>query len=372
MAHGALHRRVTARAAAPKGIRHTPRMPAAPRPSSPLPDFCSLPVLFALLVVGALTVTLMRLAPGATGGWREYSAAVLFTSWLAMLLTVALCKLRPAMQRLPGHWPYAAVWLLLVGLVGFAATLLGWMDKGLSLGIGAAAPERFTLQAMLATGLLGACLLRYFYVVGQWQARMAAESQAQVDALQARIRPHFLFNSMNTVAALIAVDPGAAERTVENLAELFRAALGDDRDSIGTLGDEWRLIDHYLDIESLRLGDRLVVERSLDLPESLPLPRLLLQPLVENAIRHGIQPRIDGGTVGISARRVPGGLELRVDNPLPDTPAPAGTGHGLRNVRERVRHHYGDRARVDAGAVEGRFVVALFLPEVAHARADRR
>lgn len=360
------------RAAARQGIRHTPRMPAAPRPSSPLPDFCSLPVLFALLIVGALTVTLMRLAPGATGGWREYSAAVLFTSWLSMLLTVALCKTRPAMQRLPGHWPYAAVWLLLVGMTGLAAALLGWMDRALSLGIGPASPERFIVQATLTAGLLGACLLRYFYVVGQWQARRAAEAQAQVDALQARIRPHFLFNSMNTVAALIAVDPVAAERTVENLAELFRAALGDERDAIGTLGDEWRLIDRYLDIESLRLGDRLVVDRAIDLPETLPLPRLLLQPLVENAIRHGIQPRIDGGTVGITARRVPGGAELRVDNPLPDTPAPSGTGHGLRNVRERVRHHYGDRARVQADAVDGRFVVTLFLPEVAHARADRR
>lgn len=363
---------MTLRASVPEGIRHTPRMSTAPRPSSPLPDFCSLPVLFALLVVGALTVSLMRLAPGATGGWREYSAAVLFTSWLSMLLTVALCKLRPAMQRLPGPWPYAAVWLVLVAMAGVAAAVLGWLDHGLSLGIGPAEPQRFTVMAMLSAGLLGACLLRYFYVVGQWQARVAAEAQAQVAALQARIRPHFLFNSMNTVAALIAVDPPAAERTVENLSELFRAALGNDRDAIGTLGDEWRLIDLYLEIETLRLGDRLVVERVLDAPDTLPLPRLLLQPLVENAIRHGIQPRIDGGTLGIVIRRIAGGVDVQVDNPLPLIPAPAGTGHGLRSVRERVRYHYGERARVDAAAQDARFVVRLFLPEVAHARADRR
>ncbi|UPG85708.1 histidine kinase [Luteibacter aegosomatis] len=347
-------------------------MPAEPRPSTPLPDFCSLPVLFALLVVGALTVTLMRLAPGATGGWREYCAAVLFTSWLSILLTVALCKLRTPMQRLPGHWPYAAVWLLLVALTAAAAAVLEWIDRGLALGIGPSAPTRFTVQAGLAAGLLGACLLRYFYVVAQWQARVAAEAQAQVAALQARIRPHFLFNSMNTVAALIGIDPRAAERTVENLAELFRAALGDDRDGTGTLGDEWRLVDRYLDIEALRLGERLRVERRLEASEALPMPHLLLQPLVENAIRHGIQPRVDGGLLRIVARAVPGGTELCVDNPLPPSPAPAGTGHGLRNVRERVRYLYGDRARVHVETIGDRFAVTLFLPEAAHARADRR
>ncbi|MDF4004793.1 histidine kinase [Luteibacter sp. PPL552] len=347
-------------------------MPAAPRPSTPLPDFCSLPVLFALLVVGALTVTLMRLGPEASGGWSAYSAGVLFTSWLAILLTVALCKLRASMQRLPGHWPYAAVWLLLVTLTAFATALLGWLDVGLALGVGPADPSRFTLQASLAAGLLGACLLRYFYVVAQWQARVAAEAQAQVAALQARIRPHFLFNSMNTVAALIAVDPVAAERTVENLAELFRAALGDEREGMGTLGDEWRLVERYLEIEALRLGDRLRVERHLDVAETLPLPHLLLQPLVENAIRHGIQPRVDGGLLRIVARRVPGGAQLCVDNPLPPSPAPSGTGHGLRNVRERVRYHYGDRAEVRDDVRDQRFVVTVFLPDLAHARPDRR
>ena len=202
------------------------------QPSAPLPDFCSLPVLFALLVVGALTVTLMWLAPGNDGDLRDYSIAVLFTSWLSVLLTVALCKVRPWMQRLPGLWPYAAVWLLLVTTVGASAAVLGWIDHNLAAGLSPASRFGFVRDCMLATGLLGAGLLRYFDVVAQWQVRVAAAAQAQVAALQARIRPHFLFNSMNAVAALIRVDPDAAERTVENLSELFRAALGSDQTSV--------------------------------------------------------------------------------------------------------------------------------------------
>jgi two-component system, LytTR family, sensor histidine kinase AlgZ len=341
-------------------------------PSAPLPDFCSLPVLFALLVVGALTVTLMWLAPGNDGDLRDYSIAVLFTSWLSILLTVALCKLRAWMQRLPWLWPYAAVWLLLVGTVGISAGLLGWIDHNLGAGLSPVSRYRFVRDCVLATGLLGAGLLRYFYVVAQWQARVAAAAQAQVAALQARIRPHFLFNSMNAVAALIRVDPDAAERTVENLAELFRAALGSDQSALGTLGEEWALVDRYLEIEALRLGDRLRVQRDIDVPAEMPLPRLLLQPLVENAIRHGVQPLRAGGTIRLGGRRVRGGVEVVVDNPVAETPAMPGNGHGLRNVRERVRFHFGERASVDAQVREGRFVVTVFLPETVHARTDRR
>ena len=355
-------------------------MPAAPDdtapvprpPSAPLPDFCSLPVLFALLVVGALTVTLMWLAPGSRGDLGDYGTAVLFTSWLAVLLTVALCKLTPWMQRLPGLLPYAAVWLLLVLLVGVSAAVIGWVDHSIHTGMTPVSRVRFVRDASIATGLLGAGLLRYFYVVAQWQVRVATAAQAQVAALQARIRPHFLFNSMNAVAALIRVDPDAAERTVENLAELFRAALGTDHESIGTLGEEWMLVDRYLDIEALRLGDRLHVERAIDVPVDLPLPRLLLQPLVENAVRHGIQPSRHGGRIRLAGHRVPGGVEIVIENTLPGSSANPGTGHGLRNVRERVAYHFGQRASVRTERHDDRFVVTVFLPEPGQRLLPRR
>jgi two-component system sensor histidine kinase AlgZ len=184
-----------------------------------------------------------------------------------------------------------------------------------------------------------------------------------VEALQARIRPHFLFNSMNTVAALVRLDPAAAERTIEDLSELFRAALGQHGSRDGTLGEELTLVDRYLAIEQLRLGERLRVRRDLDsLPRDVPLPRLLLQPLVENAVRHGIQPLREGGEVILSGRRKGDVLVVVIDNPLPSSPASAGHGHGLDNVRQRIAHHYGARGKVTAGPEGDRFVVRLQLP----------
>ncbi len=206
-------------------------------------------------------------------------------------------------------------------------------------------------------------MLRYFYVLAQWQARLAAVTRAQVEALQARIRPHFLFNSMNTVAALIHVDPAAAERTVEDLSELFRAALGQHDTADGTLGEELALIERYLAIEQLRFGTRLRVQRELDdLPPDFPLPRLLLQPLVENAIRHGIQPLREGGEVTLRGHRDGDGVRIEIINPLSASPSAPGNGHGLDSVRQRIAYRYGPRAKVQAGAQGDRFVVLLHLP----------
>ena len=350
---------------------------AAPRsasPRSPLPDFCSLPVISALLVVGALCVTLAWLAPQSTRGWRGYSVGMLFVEWMAMVMGVALCKLRPWLLRLPGRLPYAGVWLVMVLIVVLASILAQWMDRLLEMQLITPGYDAFVRDNALIAALLGAAMLRYFYVLAEWQARLAAVAHARVEALQARIRPHFLFNSMNTVAALVRVDPDAAERTVENLSELFRAALGqDDAAHLGTLGEEWQLVDRYLAIEQLRLGERLRIQRELDgLPLEASMPTLLLQPLVENAVRHGIQPRRDGGQIVLRGVREGSMMRIEIDNPLADQPAPGGSGHGLNNVRQRIAYHYGPRASVEASPQGERFVVILHLPiEIRRAHTDR-
>lgn len=333
------------------------------RPASPLPDFCGLPALFAILLVGALAATVMWLAPDTRFSWHDYSVAMLFVAWLAMLETLALCKARPWLERLSGWMPYAGVWLVIV-LVVIGASLVGrWLDLVLGLALVDGSYLRFARANALVAALLAAAMLRYFYVLGQWQQRLAAAAQAQIAALQARIRPHFLFNSMNTVAALVRVDPDAAERTIEDLSELFRAALGEQGGGDDTLAEEWALVDRYLAIEQLRLGDRLRVHRDLDaLPTDFPLPRLLLQPLVENAVRHGIQPLREGGDIRLEGRIEQGMLVIEITNPLPRSPASGGTGQGLQNVRQRVAYRYGARARIEAGAAGDRFVVRLRLP----------
>jgi two-component system, LytTR family, sensor histidine kinase AlgZ len=341
---------------------------------SPLPDFCSLPVISALLIVGALCVTLCWLAPESTRGWRGYSVGMLFVEWLAIVIGVALCKLHPLLRRLPGLLPYAGVWLVMVLIVILGSGLAEWMDQMLGMQLILAGQHVFTRNNALIAALLGGAMLRYFYVLAEWQARLAAVAHAKVEALQARIRPHFLFNSMNTVAALVRVDPVAAERTVENLSELFRAALGQHDTHTGTLGDELQLVDRYLAIEELRLGARLRVRRQWEnLPLDASLPLLLLQPLVENAVRHGIQPRRDGGEILLRGSCENGTMQIEIDNPLADQPSSGGSGHGLNNVRQRIAYHFGPRASVEAGPQDGRFVVKLLLPiEVRHARADRR
>lgn len=334
-----------------------------------LPDFCTLPVLFALLVVAALVVALMLLAPGVRVDFTIFSTAALFAMWLALTITVVLCKARPLLQRLPRVGPYLAAWALMVTIVLVAAAVVWWLDEALGLGLVASSAPRFLFGSGAATALVGLALLRYFYILAQWQQRLRAVSQARVEALQARIRPHFLFNSMNTVAALVRVDPAAAERTLEDLAELFRAALG--QEGMGTLGQELALVDCYLDIEQRRLGERLRVERDLsDLPLEMPLPRLLLQPLVENAVHHGIQPRREGGSVRLSGRRTGEAVEIVIDNPLGDGPATPGHGHGLDSVRQRIGYHFGERGALETRIEDGRFVVVVRLPvDAVQARA---
>ena len=330
---------------------------------SPLPDFCGLPALFALFVVGALTVTVIWLARDSQRDWSAYSVSMLFVTWLVLVITVVLCKLRPLLQRLPGLTPYVGVWLLIVLIVTVASIVARWLDSSLQMHLIGSSTPAFVRDNAFIAALLGAAMLRYFYVLAQWQARLAAVTRAQVEALQARIRPHFLFNSMNTVAALIRVDPAAAERTVEDLSELFRAALGQHDTGDDTLGDELALIERYLAIEQLRFGTRLRVQRELDdLPPDFPLPRLLLQPLVENAIRHGIQPLLDGGEVTLRGSRDGAGVRIEIINPLPASPPAPGNGHGLDSVRQRIAYRYGPRAGVQAGAQGDRFVVQLQLP----------
>lgn len=343
------------------------------QPHSPLPDFCSLPVISALLVVGALCVTLAWLAPQSTRGWRGYSVGMLFVEWVGMVIGVALCKLRPWLLRLPGLLPYAGVWLVMVLIVVLGSMMAQWMDTMLEMQLIPAGSSTFVRDNGLIAALLGAAMLRYFYVLAEWQARLAAVAHARVEALQARIRPHFLFNSMNTVAALVRVDPEAAERTVEDLSELFRAALGQDDTHSGTLGEELHLVDRYLDIEQLRLGERLHVRRELDdLPLDASMPVLLLQPLVENAVRHGVQPLREGGEIVLRGAREGATMRIEIDNPLAETPSVGGSGHGLNNVRQRVAYHFGPRACLEAGPQGNRFIVTLLLPiEMRHARTDR-
>ena len=334
-----------------------------------LPDFCRLPALFGVMVaveVAVLTAVLIRL-PTAPDAWTALFTASLFAQWLATLAVGALCRLRPWIDRQPLLRGVVIALLvpLTVALCGATAVVL--IDQ--VLGAGWTVPREHALEFVLACGavalLLGAALLRYFYVSEQWRLQVAAHAQAEVRALQARIKPHFLFNSMNSIASLVRHDPVTAERAIEDLADLFRAALGAGQGE-SSLGEELHLAERYLAIEQLRLGNRLRVEWALDanLPRDLMMPRLILQPLVENAVIHGIARMDSGGVIRIAARC--DGPVLRVDirNPYPPQARESADGnrHAQGSIAQRLRHRFGALAQMTTDARDGYYDVTLWLP----------
>ncbi|HEY6543370.1 MAG TPA: histidine kinase [Dokdonella sp.] len=321
-----------------------------------LPRFCSGPTLFAVMIVAELVALVIVLAGDAaqTGGWRRLAVVSVYVQWLALLNAVVLCSLRGTLERLGLARGFSIAWCASVVVTALGALVVCRLDQALGLGLTVPphASARFVFANAAICALIAAALLRYLYVLEQWRERVRAAAKAQVDALQARIRPHFLFNSMNTIASLIRTRPREAERAVEDLSDLFRAALGAD-DRPGTLGGELDLIARYLDIERLRLGERLRVETDLDaLPRAMPLPPLLLQPLVENAVYHGVQPLAQGGVVELRGRRADGYVEFSVRNPRPAQPNARRNGVALANIRARIEYHFGARGelRVEEGA----------------------
>ena len=334
-----------------------------------LPDFCSLPVLFAVMVVAELLVLVAEIAPSdETRPLLPRLATVsVFAQWLALVCAVCLCKLRPQLEKLSPWLGVFAAYALMLAITVIGSALVFEIDHQLSLNLTLPTQfqDRFIWRSAALCALLGAALLRYFYVLEQWRARVRAEAKARFEALQARIRPHFLFNSMNTIASLIRSRPAEAERVVEDLSDLFRAALGNDA-ALSTLGAELDLMRQYLDIEKLRLGERLRVDMMVDdLPADLPIPALLLQPLAENAIYHGIQQLPEGGTVTVHGRREANAVVLEIRNPQPPSAVRAAPRNGmaLDNTRARIEYHFGTRGTlaVDNGA--GEFVCVVRLPD---------
>jgi LytS/YehU family sensor histidine kinase len=195
-------------------------------------------------------------------------------------------------------------------------------------------------------------------------AEARAESrQAQLSALRARLNPHFLFNALHSVSALIKVDPAAADEALDRLGSLLRYVL-DESDDLVTVRQEYRFTEQYLALERLRLGDRLRLRLQVDdaVLEEI-IPALLLQPLVENAVRHGIAPQPNGGELLLVIEQYGDGLRLIVENDAPSHSAPTASGMGLATLRARVAGIYGDRARVTAERRSGgRFIVTVSLP----------
>ena len=335
-----------------------------------LPDFCAIRMVFAVVVVAELLAFILVLATpwnnhGGGDKWSELGLVSLFVQWVALVSAAALCALRPALRRMSGMAAglvsYLSLLLITVLLSEAAFRLSG------RLGFAPAELEHagFLLRNLAIGALVSGMVLRYFYVRHQWAQQVTAEAQARVQALQARIRPHFLFNSLNTIAALTASNPALAEDVVQDLAELFRVTMRDMRERV-TLAQELDFTRSYLRIEAQRLGERLRVDWTLkNLPLAARVPALILQPLVENAVYHGIEPRAGGGTVHILATYNRGTLRLEVHNPVPDADARShsnGNRMALDNIRERLQLAYGPEARLEMDRRDGLYRVRMLFP----------
>ncbi len=333
-----------------------------------LPDLCGIRALFGIVIMGELLAVMLTLASAGIGpsALDRLSLISLFTQWVALSAAAGLCLFGRFADDLSESSVAIASYALIL-MIAAIITELAWnvvnpltgFDPIINIG-----HVDFFVRTLSISAIVGALVLRYFYVQHHWKRRTVSEARARLDALQARIRPHFFFNCMNTIASLTRTDPGAAERAVEDLADLFRASMGDAR-TLVSLEEEFELVRGYLNIETLRLGNRINARWQLDaLPNGVRIPLLTLQPLVENAIYHGIEPLADGGVIGIDARRRGTSVEIAVSNPLG---AEANSPHqgnklALENVRQRLRANFGELGRLEITRHDDRYCAVITLP----------
>ncbi|HRC84281.1 MAG TPA: histidine kinase [Thermoanaerobaculia bacterium] len=329
------------------------------------------------LASGLVLVAL--LAPQGAGILAASTLAASMAGLSALLSLVVYypCRALPPSSANAGK-------LLLAHGAGAALSSSLWLAAGELLSRGLAGwrpllPARMLFlehQALLAVvGLLfylAAALVHSFALVFEETQRTRTRElslevkarDAELAALRAQIDPHFLFNSLHSLAALCGSDPKAARAMAIRLADFFRARLGAARQKLVPLGEELELASAYLEVERVRFGERLSW-RLEALPEARQalVPPLLLQPLVENAVRHGIAPRVEGGEILISAAREDTQLEIAVVNPVDEaSPRRPGAGVGLSLVRDRLRLSFGRQARLETAAENQEFRVRLVVP----------
>jgi two-component system sensor histidine kinase AlgZ len=336
-----------------------------------LPDLCRLTRLATMLGVAELVVLVIAFAPTSGAPWTvtRFASASGFALWLALTVAVLLCVSRSRLSRLPPGLGGAIALLLAAMIAAAGAVMVYVIDSSLGYGMvpDAVSLRRFALGSAMVTVLIMAIVLRYLYAVDGWQAQVRASARAEADALQARIKPHFLFNSMNTIAGLVRRDPVVAERAVLDLSDLFRAALGAGKGE-SSLAEEVELAERYLSIEQLRLGDRLQVRwrRAEALPWDLPLPRLVLQPMVENAVLHGVSRLSEGGIVDIELAADAHELRVSVHNPAPPPREGESGGNGARHAQRSIAHRlafaFGPRARMAGRWHEGYYLAEFRVP----------
>lgn len=329
------------------------------------PSFCRWRLLLAVAGVTQVSVFLVGMGRSQAFSLGWLGLISLYAHALALVTTAGVCISKAWMYRLSarGAWLGSWVMALITALAfSYAAGIVGTV---LGLGPGRSDFGEFVIHSVLAVALVTGPLFRYLFIRAQSRIQLVVQSEARVQALQARIRPHFLFNSLNTIASLIPDDPVGAERATEDLADLFRGSMRKADDLI-RLSQELELAEKYLQMEQRRLGQRLTVDWQVSElpPDALILP-LTLQPLLENAVIHGIQPIVDGGEVRVYGRSEKDKVVITICNPYgPDGHVGAGHGMALVNIRERLKLAFGTAASLITHQDAEQFFAVLSLPYV--------
>lgn len=328
--------------------------PGALRAAGRLPDFRNLGVMLRILLgVNAASLVAAILQSPSTRAIGEALIEISAVVQPAMFLTLlVLAAARPLLDRLRYEAGIAAVMLAALAVTA-ACNLLGATPPG-------TVTDSLSRQ-LFFTIILAGTLLAWFDL--RSRALSPALVEARLQALQARIRPHFLFNSLNAVLSLIRADPKRAEHVLEDLADLFRALMADGR-ALSTFASEVELARQYLAIESVRLGERLQVEWDIgQMPGEARIPALILQPLLENAVYHGIEPSIAQGTIVIRIFRVGDEVHALLSNPVPASGERRhGNGIAVENIRERLQLFFDAEARMRTRVHEGRYEVSIRVP----------
>jgi two-component system sensor histidine kinase AlgZ len=335
-----------------------------------IPDCCNIGMIFRTLLavnVAVLAAVLTNIR-GLLVGLIDFVESSMLLELATLMSLVALCGVRRGllqMQLIPklSFWAQRALCALVPATVaGLLIHLLSGFDW-----YSTSFTHLTVAEGVVVSGLFGLVLQHYFEL--RARAFSPALSEARLQALQARIRPHFLFNSLNAVLSLIRTEPRRAETTLEDLADLFRVLMRDTRD-MTTLDEEIRLCKQYLAIEKIRLGARLQVEWdtaniSNEVIAKAQIAALMLQPLLENAVRYGIEPSREAALIRVQLSRSLDRIEIVVANPLHgESAAPAGNQMALRNIRERLALLYDVEAQLTASSAQGQFEVRLRFPYV--------
>jgi len=335
-----------------------------------LPDFCDVRIVFLLILLTELFALVLSIATptGYIYFWDYLAFISVLMQWIALTNATLLCQFRHWLNVKPDKFSIPVSFFIMLSVSFITALIILKISHHLFFDEFLSATEKldevFLFRIMIISAALYAIVLRYFYIQRQWRLNIAAQAQSEIEALRARIRPHFLFNSMNTIASLVAISPEKAETAIEDLSDLFRASLSDK--NLNTLEDEIELTTSYLNIELLRMGERLKVlwdtDNSLN---NIKIPALSLQPLVENAIYHGIEPLTEGGKIHISTLKEGKHLIISITNPLGELSRQLhhkGNQMAQNNIKQRMNLVYGKKAEFIINDTKETYTAVLKIP----------